>query len=210
MSERESRRDISGTFLRDTILFACVRPTKQGILRLVAVRRAVDGPGRAITQRIAVSEALNVEPWFTLSPTFAAVLSAIAGFVAGLLSHAIQLWLDRRRDNKRSLKDMQAVAMKALVPEFTENAARLKAYVAGGQLAPDLNVTGYNELLGDAGFLAYLDNGSRSMYFSAIKDVYTEIERYMDLKNAGGDAAAQMTAARKVLARLQKPLAPKL
>jgi hypothetical protein len=208
-SEAAHQTELSDPIARDTILFACVRPTDDGVLRLVAVRRAVEGAGTATVQRIAVSDPLDVAPWFTLSPTAAAALSAIGGFLAGVLSHIIQQWWDARREDKRSVKEMQAVALKALIPELTENRKKLEAFLSGATAAaPDLQVAGYNEVIGDTGVAAFLGEGARQKQYASLLAVYAHIKTYTKARNTSSTTPAELEKrAKEALAAIQKPLA---
>ena len=208
-SEVAGTVELAGAMARDTILFACVRPTDEGVLRLVAVRRALEPGGVATVQRIAVSDPLDVAPWFTLSPTLAAALSAIGGFLAGFLGHVIQQWWDARRAGRKNVKEMQAVVLKALVPELRDNQAKLQTYLSGSGavVAPDLFVVGYNAVLGDAGVAAFLGEDARKNRYAALHKTYRKIKAYTDAKNASPRPAGEpQQSARVALAAIDEPL----
>jgi hypothetical protein len=207
-SEDAHQMGLSGAVPRDTILFACVRPTDKGVLRLVAVRRATDATGATTVQRIGVSDPLSVDPWFTLSPTLAAALSAIGGFPAGFLGHIITQWWDNRQADKRSVKEMQAVALKALIPELTENQKKLEEFLAGAIPAPGLHVVGYNEVLGDKGVAAFLGEGTRAKQYASLHAVYKLIKVYTTTKNTPHTPVEKIeAAARNALDAIREPLA---
>jgi hypothetical protein len=196
-----------GGLSRDTILFACVRPESKGSVRLVAVRRALQAAGAQ--QRIAVSDPLTVASRLSLSPGALAVATALIGFFTGILAHILQQLWDRHQEGKRSVKELEAVTTRSVVPEFSENKRRLEAYLgSGGGMPPDLLVAGYNELLGDQGALAFLEEPKRRTYLHALYAVYDEVNQYTDLKNSPNPPAASVAAAaRRVLGRLKRPLA---
>ncbi|MGH7754171.1 MAG: hypothetical protein ACREN5_15305, partial [Gemmatimonadales bacterium] len=78
---------------------------------------------------------------------------------------------------------------------------------AGTGPAPDLLVVGYNQMLGDKGVSAYLDQGTRAGYYAAIKKVYIAVEDYTRLKNTSGTPPADVqAAARRALDLIRAPL----
>ncbi|HET7584415.1 MAG TPA: hypothetical protein VFK13_05875 [Gemmatimonadaceae bacterium] len=192
-AEAARRTEHIGRVERDTILYVCVRPREVGTTRLVAVRRLTRaGVAR---QEIATSQPITARERYTIGAGWLAVLTAVVGFLTGVLAHVIQALWDRRQTGKRDERELKRLVAEHLVEEMRGNLHRLEAWLDGSSSEPpDMAKKEYNSLLGDDGLLSYLGADERARYWRGVQEIYALMERYTDQKNLHHAAEARAIA----------------
>lgn len=146
------------------VLYACIRPRVAGTFRLVASTGAAP---------LFVSEPIEVAAGRVLSPTVAAVLSTLLGFLAGLLTSYVQGRMQLAREEESTRNTVEATLAKVLSAEMFENQQTVDRVASGGE--PQILKTAAYNNASDLGPLAwgYLSSAKTAAYRERIDKFYT-------------------------------------
>jgi hypothetical protein len=174
----------------------CVRPDRRGSFRVLAAISSGTSPPAEFLQ----SDLVRAKGSMDLGTAGSTLLSALTGFVFGIVTLVVQRAMDARNQIQKDLQSTQSELVKALGPDLVKNVNALNGYLASETVgAPTLQTSGYNLLSKKA--LAFLERSAKREYLVGLEELNTAINDYNYQVAANADRSVLMDAARAVLAR---------
>lgn len=183
----------AGRVASDTMLHVCARALRAGTYRLLA---SVSDSGRQIRTTIVRSDAIIATEDELISPKLWNFAGGLLAFLGGLVSAYLLKRLEERDKARGSKEEMQLAVIHALAPEIAANANALRTFLKDQAApAPDMSTKGYNQLLSDRGVTSFLEADERKAYFTRVRAVYDEIQRYLSVQRKMDDGNSRVAAA---------------
>lgn len=201
-ARQRASRVWEGTIIGDQIVPVCLRATRPQKLRLLARIRLDPG---ASAVRVIASNAIEVKPLFGYGQALLAVISALLGFLASVVT----AWLARRGETKSATQkadaEIQAVLTRELAAEVIRNSVQLRSWLESPGSEPQPLKTPGGALLFDAthGALTYLSKPERLAFLKKFTALYQQFNRYNRavLARKTNESVAAASAALEILDR---------
>jgi hypothetical protein len=143
-----------------------------------------------------------VRDWYELGPTGVGIVSAIAGFIAGLAATFIQKWREDRSAESRARVEIQEALVKGLTTELLAMRDALTTFLVAGGEAPSLGTGAYNTL--SKAILAFLNDNERIDYLQRVDELYgTAVANYHHQRNTQARTEILRQAAERVIKQIE-------
>ena len=173
-----------------------------GTMRMLALIEYTSKDGVRSSYAV-LSDPIIVRSAWEIGPTAIAVVSAVFGLIAGMLTQLFASWWQGKQDDRKVQRDVERALLTGLSVELVKNQTLLREYVDHAGTAPYLSVESYNALTNNPPVFGYL---SKSSYLAKIDALYASIQKYHSKLILGEPTAAIHDAAAALLDIIAKGL----